>query len=419
MANHGPSNTAVRIRVALTFSVCLALIVLTAMAFSPGSRAKRELPQEQKEAPMSQGKSRRPTFVPGEVLVRYRSESLAENRTGATRITAADGTLIQLKVERFDGSALLPGLRLARVSADDTLRAVGALRSQPEVLYAEPNYIVHATVTPNDTRFGNQFGLTKIGAPQAWDTKTGSTGADRIVVGVIDQGIDINHLDLQSNIWQNPAEIAGNGIDDDGNGFVDDVRGYNFVNNNGTVFSGTDPETHATHVAGIIGAVGNNNKGVAGVNWSVGLMSLKFLDADGSGDTLDAIRACNYAKQMRDLWETAPVHTKGANIRVLNASFGGAAFTQAFQDSLTALDTRGILFVAAAGNTTDDGTRNPNNDLVPHYPSSFNVPNVIAVAATDEADTFVSSFSHFGATSVDLGAPGSVVLSTTPHCASP
>jgi subtilisin family serine protease len=147
-------------------------------------------------------------------------------------------------------------------------------------------------------------------------------------------------------------------------GITGDVHGYNFVDNNGTLFTGADTETHATHVAGILGAVGNNGKGVAGVNWSVGLMSLKFLDSEGFGDTVDAIRACNYAKQMRTLWETAPVHTKGANIRVLNASFGGAGFTNAFLQAINELNDAGILFVAAAGNTTDDGTREPDNDLV-------------------------------------------------------
>src|SRR5205085_1442874 len=215
------------------------------------------------------------------------------------------------------------------------------------------------------------------------------------------------------------AEIPGNGIDDDGNGFVDDVNGFNFVDNNGTIFSGLSTEDHASHVSGIAGAVGNNNVGVSGVNWSVGLMSLKFLDADGFGNTADAIKACNYAKQMRDLWETAPVHTKGANVRVLNASFAGAAFTQAFVDSLSALNNAGILFVAAAGNTTEDGTREPDSDLVPTYPAGFNVANVIAVGATDQSDALATSFSHFGATSVDLGAPGDTVLSTTPHCSNP
>jgi hypothetical protein len=231
------------------------------------------------------------------------------------------------------------------------------------------------------------------------------------VIGVVDQGIDFNHQDLAANIWTNPAEIAGNGIDDDGNGFVDDVRGFNFFSNNGTTFSGSANEDHASHVSGIAGAVGNNGAGIAGVNWSVGLMSLKFLDQNGFGDTSDAIDAVTYATMMRNLWESSG-HTKGANIRVLNASFGGGAFSQNFVNAINAANTAGILFVAAAGNV-DDGTREPNNDLVPHYPSSFDAPNIIAVAATNQADQ-LASFSHFGATTVDIAAPGVHILSTTP-----
>jgi subtilisin family serine protease len=335
---------------------------------------------------------------------------MAVHKTGALRITALDGQLMPMKVEDFGVSDLVPGLRLARVTEGETLKAVAALRAQPDVLYAEPNYIMRATVNPNDTHFAanRQANMLMIGAPTAWNTTNGSAS---VVVGVLDQGIDIDHQDLQANIWTNPAP---NSIP----GFTGDLKGYNFVDNNGTVFSGTDGETHASHVAGIIGAVGNNNLGIAGVNWTVRLMSLKFLDQLGSGDTADAISACNYAFRMRNLWETSG-HTSGANIRVLNASFGGAGFSESFLDAINDLNTAGILFVAAAGNTTDDGTREPDNDLVPHYPSNFNAPNVISVAAVDQADALATGFSHFGAATVDLAAPGDTVLSTTPHCADP
>src|ERR1041385_7009603 len=396
-------------RILLSFSVCLALLIV-ALSF-PVSSGANPTPPAPPQVFKTQTKRGRPAFVPGEVLVRYRNESTARSKSASLHIAALDGSVVQLNLLRFDGSDLVEGLRLARVSPEDTLKAVAALRQQPDVLYAEPNYILHADVTPNDPNFATQYGLSKIGAPQAWDTRTGSTGAGRVVIGVIDQGIDINHQDLQANIWTNPAEIAGNGVDDDGNGFIDDVHGFNFVDNNGTIFSGQAIEDHASHVSGIAGAVGNNGVGVAGVNWSVGLMSLKFLDADGFGDTVNAIKACDYAEKMRNLWESSG-HTKGANLRVLNASFGGGAFSQSFLDALGKLNTAGILFVAAAGNV-DDGTREPNNDLVPHFPSSFNVPNVIAVASTNQTDD-LSSFSHFGATGVDLGAPGESILSTTP-----
>lgn len=402
------SSINLRLLMSVAFAIGLAAIIVCVVSF-PSKTGAKLTTQVASSKPST--KQRRPSFRPGKVLVRYRSESIAASRTGSLRITARDGKLLNMKVENFDGSQLVSGLRIAKLAEGiDTLEAVAALNEQPEVLYAEPNYIYRAAVTPNDTRFNQQGNMNRIGAPQAWNTQTGSTS---IVVGVIDQGIDINHLDLQPNIWTNPQPGAVGG------GITGDLHGYNFVDDSGTVFSGADTETHASHVAGVIGAVGNNNKGVAGVNWSVGLMSLKFLDADGFGVTDDAIRACNYAKQMKDLWETAPVHTKGANIRVLNASFGGAAFSQAFQDAINGLNTAGILFVAAAGNSTDDGTRDPDNERVPHYPSGFAGNNVLAVAATDTGDAFASSFSHFGLTTVDLAAPGDTVLSTTPHCAAP
>ncbi|HJX90789.1 MAG TPA: S8 family serine peptidase [Pyrinomonadaceae bacterium] len=399
------STSKTRVLLSVVSITVVGLLIAAVLIFPSHSRAQLETVQQA----TASKKPRRPTYVPGDVIVRYKSESMAAHRTGALRLTAKTGQLLSMKVENFDGSELLPGLRVVRVNEADTLTAISALRAQPDVLYAEPNYIMHADVTPNDPQFvaGRQSSMNTIGAPQAWNTKTGDAS---VVVGVIDQGIDTNHQDLAANIWTNPTPGAVGGI-------TGDVHGYNFVDNNGTLFTGADTETHATHVAGILGAVGNNGKGVAGVSWSVGLMSLKFLDSDGFGDSVDAIRACNYAKQMRTLW--VGDHSKGANIRVLNASFGGAGFTNAFLQAINELNDAGILFVAAAGNTTDDGTREPDNDLVPHYPSSFDVPNVIAVAATDQSDNFASTFSHFGSASVDLAAPGDTILSTTPHCSNP
>jgi subtilisin family serine protease len=402
------NTEAKRISLSLGLAITLGLFIIAIVIFPSASRAKLEPAQVTKTSK----KARRPQFRPGEIIVRYKNEPMAVHRTGSQRITARDGQLLSMKVEDFGGANLVPGLRLARVTEGETLEAVAALRDQADVLYAEPNYIMRATVNPNDTHFvaNRQQNMTMIGAPTAWNTNTGSAS---VVVGVIDQGIDINHKDLQANIWTNPAPGSITSMNITG-----DVNGYNFVSNSGNIFSGTDGETHASHVAGIIGAVGNNNNGIAGVNWSVGLMSLKFLDQDGFGDTADAIRACNYAVQMRNLWNTSN-HTAGANIRVLNASFGGAGFSQAFQTAINNLNTAGILFVAAAGNTTDDGTREPDNDLVPHYPSGFNAPNVISVAAVNQSDALATDFSHFGATTVDLAAPGDGILSTTPHCADP
>ena len=394
-------------RTAILLSLTCLLIVFGMATFPTRSGAKVQAPEKATFARNKKAR-RQQAFVPGEIIVRYRSESMAKNRMGVSRITAQDGQLRSMRVEDFDGSKLVPGLRIARLTdGGDTMSAVAALRLQPDVLYAEPNYILRADVTPNDSHFDQQPNMTTIGATQVWNTQTGSNS---VVVGVIDQGIDINHADLQANIWTNPAPGAVGG------GITGDVHGYNFVDNNGTVFSGSDAETHASHVAGIIGAVGNNNRGVAGVNWSVGLMSLKFLDADGFGDTVNAIRACTYAQQMHHLWVTSN-HTQGANVRILNASFGGAQFSTGFSDAIQSLNTEGILFVAAAGNV-EDGTREPNNDLVPHYPSGFSAPNIIAVAATNQTDD-LAGFSHFGGTTVHLGAPGVSILSTTPPCSSP
>ena len=385
-----------RTRLVLLFSTLLVLTLFLAAALPPTSSATQE------KTPNPSQKRSRPEFVPGQVLVRYRSERTANQNTLKT-LASSDGRQLSIQLERFDGADIVPGLRLAHVAPEDTMAAIAALKAQPDVLYAEPNYILHLDLTPNDPRFtsGELYGLTKIGAPTAWNTTTGNSA---VVVGVIDEGIDKLHPDLAANIWVNPAEIPGNGIDDDGNGFIDDVNGYNFAGNTGTI----PAENHATHVGGTIGAVGNNGVGVVGVNWQVRLMSLKFIGGS-SGSTSDAIRASNYAKQMHDLWISSG-GTKGANIRVLNNSYGGGSFSQSFLDAILGLNQSGILFVAAAGNAPD--SPEPNNDIVPHYPSSYDAPNVIGVAATDSADA-LPSFSHYGATSVHLGAPGVGILSTT------
>src|SRR4029079_1582951 len=220
------------------------------------------------------------------------------------------------RVERSHASEFIKGFRKLRVAPEDTFKAVAALKNQPEVLYAEPNYILRGAAVPNDQFFNLQYGPTKVGAQQVWDQFT--TGSTDVVVAVLDQGIDVAHLDLKDNIWTNPAETPGNSIDDDGNGFKDDVNGFNFVDNNGTLFSGNNSESHATHVAGIIGARGNNLIGVTGMNWQLRLMSLKFLAADNTGTAEGAAATCTYAAQMRQLWETSG-HAKGANIRVVNA----------------------------------------------------------------------------------------------------
>ena len=281
-----------------------------------------------------------------------------------------------------------------------------SLSGLPGFRYVEPDFIISLdATTPNDPSFPSLYGLNNTGqtggtldadidAPEAWDLTIGSRS---IVVGVIDTGVDYTHPDLAANIWTNPGEIAGDGIDNDGNGYVDDVHGYDFVNNDGDPM---DDNGHGTHVSGTIGAVGNNAVGVAGVNWQVQIMGLKFLDSNGSGPTSAAVSALNYATMMRNNY--------GVNIRLTNNSWGGGAFSQALSDAITASGNAGMLFVAAAGNSAS------NNDATPSYPASYNLPNIIAVAATDQNDA-LASFSNYGATSVDLAAPGVSILSTYPN----
>jgi len=400
-----------RVRLAITGFAIFALLAVAIIQLPGRSQAVQRTAQT--------ASSKRRIFVPGEVLVRYKSEAVADANEGTVDIPAPDGALMLARVEHFEASKLVRGLRKVHVDPEATLDAVAAFNKRPDVLYAEPNYILRGLAgPPNDPHYVDQYGLRNIGADQLW-SNFNFTGNTSVVVAVIDQGIDFNHEDLAANIWTNPGETA-NGADDDGNLCVDDIHGCNFIpaTANGNIFSGADEELHATHVAGIIGAVGNNGKGVSGVAWTTRLMSLKFLDPNNlEGDTGGAILACNYAATMRQLWQSSG-GTKGANVRVINASFGASQYSQSFIDALNGLNDQGVLFVAAAGNI-EDGTREPNNDLIPQYPASFNTPNMIAVAATDNLDQLVTRFSHFGATSVHLGAPGEGVLSTTPPCKNP
>jgi uncharacterized delta-60 repeat protein len=268
--------------------------------------------------------------------------------------------------------------------------------------YFTANRQVGVQATPNDTSYSSLYGLHNTGqtggnvdadidAPEAWDISTGSRS---IVVGVIDSGIDWTHPDLAANIWTNPGEVAGDGIDNDGNGFVDDVHGYDFVNNDGNPM---DDQNHGTHVAGTIGGVGDNGTGVVGVNWAVSMMGLKMFGSDGKGTTANAIRAVNYATMMRTNY--------GVNVRVTNNSWSGGLFDQGLLDAINAGGAADILFIAAAGNSGRD------SDLWTPLPASYNSPYVVSVAATDRNDA-LADFSNYGATTVDLAAPGVSVYST-------
>ena len=284
--------------------------------------------------------------------------------------------------------------------ADVTGWAAGS----PLVSYVEPDFVIAPAAIPNDPSFGSLWGLNNSGqsggvidadidAPEAWDTTTGSRS---VVIAVIDTGVDYTHRDLAANAWRNPGEIAGDGLDNDGNGFADDVFGWDFANRDANPM---DDNGHGTHVAGTIGAVGDNGTGVVGVNWQVSIMALKFLSGTGSGSTSGAIGAINYATRMR--------RDFGVNVVATNNSWGGGGFSASLRDAIEAGGRAGILFVAAAGN---DGT---DNDGTPHYPSNYGDDAVISVAATDRSNR-LASFSNFGATSVDVAAPGASITSTLP-----
>jgi subtilisin family serine protease len=253
---------------------------------------------------------------------------------------------------------------------------------------------------PNDPDFSQQWGLSQasnvdINAPEAWHL---STGSRNVVVAVIDTGVDYNNPDLAANMWTNPGEIAGNGVDDDGDGYVDDVHGYDFANNDGDPM---DDNSHGTLVAGTIAGVGNNGVGIVGVAWQAQIMALKFINAQGIGYTSAAVSALNYVDMM---------YHRGVNVRVTNNSWIGS-YSPALQVAIDQLNSDGILFVAGAGNGGSDYIGD-NNDTMPTWPANMPENNVISVAATDSNDQ-LASFSNYGPTSVDLAAPGVNILSTS------
>ena len=289
-------------------------------------------------------------------------------------------------------------------AADDRHMAavIDFLRSDGRVDVVEPDYVVKAIAMPNDPRFSELWGLSNsatsvdVGAVPAWDQTTGSPA---VVVGIIDTGIDCDHEDLRINCWTNPGESGldaqgrdrrTNAIDDDNNGYIDDWRGWNFVANNNNA---TDDNKHGTHVAGTIGAAGNNNSGVTGVNWRVSVVPLKFLAADGTGTVSDAILALEYATRM--------------GMFATNNSWGGGGYSLLMESALKQASDAGSLFVAAAGNDSND------NDANPSYPANYAVPNVISVAAVD-INGNIAWFSNTGARTVHVAAPGVDILSTLP-----
>lgn len=330
-------------------------------------------------------------FVKDEVLVKF---SKSTTKAKANQFHARQGHQV---LETLGDS----GWRRVKITdGKPAKQAAAALQLEPEVEFAQPNFYYRLAATPNDPQWTNagMYGLPKIGAPAAWDLTTGSS---TVVVANIDTGMRYTHEDLAANMWTNPGEVQGNGVDDDNNGFADDFYGYDFF------FNDPDPldeNGHGTHVGGTIGAVGNNALGVVGVNWNVRIMAIKIYDADGFGSTSAMlVNAYNYIRMMKN---------RGVNIRVTNNSYAGCdeacGYDQATKDALDAMGEAGILNVFAAGN---DGW---NNDTVPApaYPAAYTSPSILTAAASTSTDAR-AGFSNYGAVSVDLAAPGSGILSTT------
>lgn len=335
----------------------LCVGILSLLLNSCGTSGDANLPQHRK----------------GELIVKFRSLK------SSAKIIA--------ELHATPSSHALPyGLhRITLQSGKSVTETITELKSNPDVLYAEPNYIARKAQIPNDPNFAEQWGMSAISAPQAWDSTTGSSS---IIIATLDTGIDYRHPDLVDNLWINSGEIVGNGLDDDGNGIADDVYGISI---SGGVISGNPmdddtADTHGTHVAGIIGATGNNSIGVAGVNWHVRLMAIKFLHGPlGEGDLADAVTGMAYAVEHK--------------ARVINCSFEIPGTSQALSDAITDADNHGVLIVSAAGNSGS------NIDRSVVVPASIRTSNNIAVAATTQNDT-MPSWSNYGQQTVDLAAPG-------------
>ena len=386
--------------VLFALSLCLAGGLLLVMQAQAGSRDARPAATA---APAPESGA---AYVAGEVLVRLKAgASQSSKKALAGSLGAA--TFRDLRVRAI----LPPGERIllyksATLTGDALVKS--ALQN-PSVIAASLNYRLYAdAVTPNDPLFPLLWGLNNTGqtggtpgadisAPEAWNTTTGSSG---VVVADIDTGVAYDHPDLAANMWHNPNEIPANGIDDDDNGYIDDVYGINAITGSGDPY---DDNGHGTHTSGTMAAVGDNGIGITGVAWQARIMALKFLSA-GGGTEANAITCIDYVVNEKLNY--------GVNVVAINASWGGGGYDGLLRTAINAAGAAGIVFCAAAGNG-DAAGNGINNDTHAHYPSSYDCPNIISVAATDDNDA-LARFSNYGPTSVDLGAPGVGILSTAP-----
>jgi subtilisin family serine protease len=389
--------------------LALALVLVLVAAFAGQlSRWRKQwknqvriVPATEKKKPLTSDEivlSETRSFGSPEVLVKFKSGVSTE---AIDALTARLHDRVEDRLENAEGWEAIDDLDNA-----DAASIVAQYSQLPEVEYAEPNYEINleetnagplVPVLPHDPQFNDQWALANSGqkggkqgadisATLAWSI---TTGTDKLVVAVLDTGVDYTHEDLVENMWVRPATMAP--YHDNELGTIDDLNGFNAID---TAADPMDDNGHGTHCAGIIGAEGENNIGIAGVNWKVQIMPLKFLNAGGSGSTKDAIEAINYVINRKKA---------GVNVRIISASWGSTQKSRALGDVIRKAYENDILFVAAAGNSS------VNNDRTPHYPSSY--PNVISVAALDRNDQ-LASFSNFGVKSVMIGAPGVDILST-------
>jgi len=339
-------------------------------------------------------------IVPNEVILKFSAGS-TESRRNSILNNISGSVLEHIHTNAMKRRGDKEGVYLVRTSLT-AINAINKGKAEDGVEFVEPNFIYQHTAITDDTYFsngslwgmGNTSSIYGSNAATAW--AAGKTGSRAVYIGIIDEGVMNEHEDLIGNFAVNPFEVAGNGQDDDGNGLIDDVNGWDFAGNNNTIFDGATDD-HGTHVAGTIGAIANNGKGVVGVNWNVSLLSAKFLGSRG-GTTANAIKAVDYFTDLKN---------KGLNIVATNNSWGGGGFSQALQDAIERANTANVLFIAAAGNSTI------NIDASASYPAAYPNANIIAVAALNSNGT-IASYSNYGATKVDIGAPGSGIWSTIP-----
>ena len=378
--------------------LCAAALALTGSALTAPAQA----------APAPAASSTAAAAAPDELVIGYVAGATATERSRAR--ARASAAFAERVVAAAADRREVELVRLPQGKNRD--QAVAELQSDPAVAYAEPNWTMTHEATATDpiylgTATQDLWGMrgesstaaSSAGsqADKAW--AAGHTGSAAVYVGIIDEGIQFTHPDLSGQVWTNPFDSV-DGIDNDGNGYVDDIHGWDFANGDNTIYDGGTRgllDDHGTHVSGTIGAKANNKVGVVGMNWNVTLISGKFLGRNG-GSLVDAVKAVDYFTTLK---------TKhGLNLVATNNSWGGGGFSQTLLDAITRANTANILFVAAAGNSGTD------NDVTASYPSGYDAPNVIAVAAIDR-NGGLASFSQYGATTVDLGAPGVGVWSTT------